>query len=50
VKNWHDDPRATYKPNSSFKQYLKIKELLARDNFNLIEEHHFFEELQIDGD
>jgi hypothetical protein len=25
VKNWLDDPRANYKPNLNFKQYLKTK-------------------------
>jgi hypothetical protein len=29
---------------------LKIKELLAKDNYNSIEKHDFFEELQIDGE
>jgi hypothetical protein len=50
VKNWPNYPRANYKPNSNFKQYLKIEKLLAKDNYNLIEEHDFFEELQVDGD
>jgi len=26
------------------------KKLQANDNYNLIEEHDFFEELQVDGD
>jgi hypothetical protein len=42
VKNWLDDPCANCKPNLDFKQYLKIKELLAKDNYNLIEKHNFF--------
>ncbi len=50
VKNWPDDPHANYKPNSNFKQYLKIEELLAKDNYNLIDENDFFEELQVHGD
>jgi hypothetical protein len=29
---------------------LKIKEFLEEENYNLIEEHKFFEELQVDGD
>jgi hypothetical protein len=35
VKNWHDDPCANCKPNSDFKQYLKIEKLLVEDNHNL---------------
>jgi len=50
VKNWLDDPRVNYKRNSNFKQYLKIEELLTKDNYNLIEKHDFFKELQVDGD
>jgi len=35
VKNWHDDPHANCKPNSNFKQYLKIEKVLVKDNYNL---------------
>jgi hypothetical protein len=50
VKNWLDDWQANSKPNSDFKQYLKIEKLFAKDNCNLIEEHNSFEELQVDSD
>jgi hypothetical protein len=30
------------KPNSNFKRYLKAKESLAEENYNLIEEHNVF--------
>jgi hypothetical protein len=45
VKNWFDDPQTNCKPkpNSNFKQYFKIEKLLVKDNYNLIEEHKFFE-------
>jgi hypothetical protein len=36
VKNWLDNPQSNCKPNSNFKQYLKIEKLLANDNYNLI--------------
>lgn len=42
VKNWLDDPHANCKPNSNFKQYLKAKESLANENYNLIEERNSF--------
>jgi hypothetical protein len=45
VKIWRNDPCANYKPNSDFKQYLKTNELLVNDNYKLMEEHDFFEEL-----
>ncbi len=37
VKNWPNDPHANYQPNLDFKQYLKAKESLAEENYNLIE-------------
>jgi len=50
VKNWHDDLCANCIPNFDFKQYLKIEKLLVEDNYNLIEEHDFFTELQVDSE
>jgi hypothetical protein len=50
VKNWPDDLCANFKQNSNFKQYLKVEEFLVENNNNLIEEHNYFEELEIDGD
>jgi hypothetical protein len=38
------------KPNSNLKQYLKVEKFWAKENYDLIEEHNFFEELQVDGD
>jgi len=43
VKNWPNDSHANYKPNLDFKQRLKAKESLVEKNYNLIEEHNFFE-------
>ncbi len=50
VKNWLDDSCANFKQNLDFKQYLKVEDYLVEKNNNLIEEHNFFEELEIDGD
>ncbi len=50
AENWLDDPCANCKRNLELKQCLKIKEFLEEENYNLIEEHKFFEELQVDGD
>jgi hypothetical protein len=29
---------------------LKIEKSLAKDNYNVLEEHNLFEELEVDGD
>jgi hypothetical protein len=42
VKNWLNDPHANCKPNSNFKQYLKIRKYLAKDNYNLVEKRVVF--------
>jgi hypothetical protein len=41
---------ANCKPKSSLKQYLKMEEYLVEENYELIQEHNFFEELQVDND
>ncbi len=41
VKDWLDDPHANCKPHSDFKQYLKTEKSLAKENYNLIEEHSY---------
>jgi len=46
MKNWFDDLCANCKPNSDFKQYFESRKVFG----NLIEEHNFFEELEVDGD
>ncbi len=50
MKNWLDDSCTNCKPNSDFKQYLKANESLVEENYNLIEKHNFFEELQGNGE
>jgi len=50
MKNWLDNLCANCKQNSIFKQYLKVKESLVENNYNLIEKHNFFEKLEVDGD
>jgi hypothetical protein len=50
VKNWFDDLCVNCKPHLNFKQYLKTKKSLAKDNYNLMEEHNLFEKLEVDGD
>ncbi len=50
VKNSPNDSCANCKPNSNLKQYLKVEKFWTKENYDLIEEHNFFEELQVDGD
>ncbi len=50
VKNWLDDLSANCKPNPNSKQYLKVEESLAKQNYNLIEKHNFWKELEGDDD
>ncbi len=50
VKNWLDDMGANCKRKSNLKQYLKMEEFLVEENCELIQEHNFFEELQVDSD
>jgi hypothetical protein len=50
VKNWLDDMGANCKPKSNLKQYLKMEKKLVEENYELILEHNFFEDLQVDND
>ncbi len=45
VKNWLNNLHANCKPNSNLKQYF-----LPKENYDLIEKHNFFEELQLSND
>ncbi len=42
-----NEPHANCKPNSYFKRYLKIEELLTRDKHNLIEKHGFLKNYKL---
>ncbi len=50
MKNWPNNPHTNCKPNLDFKQYLKVEKSLVEKNYNLIEEHNFFKELEVDDD
>jgi hypothetical protein len=41
MKIFHDDLHANCNQNSNFKQYLKVEEFLAKDNYNFIENISF---------
>jgi hypothetical protein len=50
VKNWLDDLHMNCMQNKNMKDYLKVEEPLTNDNYELIEEAKYFEDLNMDGD
>jgi hypothetical protein len=50
MKKWLNDSRANCKPNLDSKQYSKIEESLAKENYNLVEELFLKKELEVDDD
>ncbi len=50
VKSWLDDPFHNCKPNAKLKEYLKEKDSLVEENYDLFEEVDFFEQLQVEND
>jgi hypothetical protein len=47
VKNWPNDPHHNCKPNANLKEYWKKEDSLAKENYDLLEEVDFFEQLQV---
>jgi hypothetical protein len=47
INNWPNDPRQNYTPNVNLKDYLKIEVVIAEENYELIKEVEFFEELHV---
>jgi hypothetical protein len=45
VKNWPDDPSLNCKPNANLKEYLKKEDSLVEENYDLLGEANFFEQL-----
>jgi hypothetical protein len=48
VKNWPNDPHLNCLANVNFKDYIKFEMTLVEDNYELIEEFQFFEELKVE--
>jgi hypothetical protein len=48
VNNWLDDSNLNYTPNANLKNYLKVEVGLVEDNYELVEEAKYFEELHKD--
>jgi hypothetical protein len=47
VKNWPNDPWLNYTPTVVFKDYMKVECLLAKENYDLIEEADFLKQLEV---
>jgi len=50
INNWPHDLHLNCTPNVDLKDYSKVEIGLVKDNYELIEEVEYFEELQIDED
>jgi hypothetical protein len=50
VKNWLDDLHMNCMPNKNMKDYLKVEEPLTNENYELIEEEKYFEDLNMNSD
>jgi hypothetical protein len=48
INNWPDDSSLNYTPNANLKKYLKDEDGLVEDNYELVEEVKYFEELHKD--
>jgi hypothetical protein len=48
VKNWPNDPQLNCMPITTLKDYMKTKCALVEENYDLIEEEFFFEQLEVD--
>ncbi len=50
VKNWPDDHCLNCSQHKYLKDFLKVESSLAKDNYDLIEESNYFEQLVLDKD
>jgi hypothetical protein len=50
VKNWPHDPRLNCSRHKDLKDFLKVESVLAKDNYDLIKESNYFEQLVLDKD
>ncbi len=49
LKNWPDDPRMNCMLRKDIKDFMTVENALAEDNYDLIEEVDYFEQLELDG-
>jgi hypothetical protein len=50
VKNWHDNPHLNCSRHKDLTNFLKLEFVLPQNNYDLIEESNYFEQLELDKD
>ncbi len=50
VKNWSNDPYLNCTPSHVLENYMIVEYLLVEENYDLIKEASYFEQLQVDDD
>lgn len=50
VKNWPNNVCLNCIINANFKHYIKVEVVFAKENYELIEESKYFEEMKVDND
>ncbi len=47
VKNWLDNPRLNGSQHKDLANFLKVEFVLVKDNYDLIEESNYLEQLEL---
>ncbi len=50
MKNWYNDPCSNCLQHKDFINIMKVEHLLVEENYDLIEESNYFEQLDLDND
>lgn len=50
VKNWPNNLLLNFQVNANFKHNIKVEVILAKENYELIEESKYFEKMKVDND
>ncbi len=50
VKNWLDDSCLNCSLHKELIDFLKVEFVLTKDNYNLVEESNYFEQLELNKD
>jgi len=50
VNNWPNDPHLNYSRPKDLTNFLKVEFVLVENNYDLIEESNYFEQLELDKD
>jgi len=50
MKNWYNDPCLNCLQHKDFINAMKVEHLFVEENYDLIEESNYFEQLELDND